>query len=155
MASIVATLPPVSAFISEFTPGAMLLAYMAAIVTFHYWKSWREDKKLSQDDRQAKREGFARQTEILMRQIGDLNAENRLLRADLLQNEQTHSEYRRQCQAETEQLRNEIVGMQQQMAGVLRKAADIAVRAARGDMDRDIASAVLQLATEAGAADRT
>lgn len=141
MTTSIATMPPLHSFVSEFTPGAAFLAYIAAIITFHYLKEWRETRKLSMEDRQARREGF-------MALVESLQDENRDLRVNLLTNEKTHDEYRRMCQQETDQLRGHVVHLEDRVAGLMRKIADIAIRAARGDIDAEMAASILQLANE-------
>lgn len=108
-----------------------------------WWlREWRETRKLSADDRLARREGYQKQVELL-------TAENRNLMADQRALREEYDRYRTMCHQETDQLRDQVVTLETRMAGMMRKMADIAVRAARGEMTPDLAAAILQLATEA------
>lgn len=104
-------------------------------------REWRETRKLSFDDRMARREGYSRQ-------VSDLTDENRALRTDqrLLREEYDH--YRRLCQAETDQLRTDMQAQANRISGMMRKITDIAVRAARGEIDPTLVTSILQLANE-------
>lgn len=93
----------------------------------------------------ARREGYAKQVEQLME-------ENRNLRGDLVAMEKLHNDYRVLCHAETDQLRSQVVSLEDQIAGLMRKLADVAVRAARGDIDANLAASILVLATDRGPA---
>lgn len=75
-------------------------------------REWRETRKLSSEDRLARREGYARQVEALL-------IENRKLRADIDAAAQMHTNYRRdtermhdayrhECQRENDDLRAEV-----------------------------------------------
>lgn len=50
---------------------------------------------------------------------------------------------------ENDQLRDEVVNLENKFAGAMRKLADIAVRAARGDIDAELAASILKIASEA------
>lgn len=86
------------------------------VVMFAGWlaREWRETRKLSADDRLARREGYAKQVE-------NLQVENRKLRGDLADQEERHTEYRHACQRETDQLRGEIRGLEDEMTGLKRR----------------------------------
>lgn len=126
----------------EFTPGAY--GIWSGVLMFAAWwlREWRETRKLSADDRLARREGYQKQVELL-------TAENRALMADQRALRSEYDQYRAMCHAETDQLRDQVVHLESRMAGMIRKMADIAVRAARGEMTPDLAASILQLATEA------
>jgi chromosome segregation ATPase len=99
---------------AEFTPGAY--GIWSGVLMFAAWwlREWRETRKLSADDRQARREGYAKQVE-------NLQGENRRLRTDLTERDRVHDEYRHACQAETDQLRQEIRGLEDQVTGLKRR----------------------------------
>jgi hypothetical protein len=126
----------------EFTPGAY--GIWSGVLMFAAWwlREWRETRKLSAEDRLARRDGYAKQVEMLM-------GENRGLRSDLAAMEKRHSDYRTLCHQETDQLRDQVVHLENKIAGLMRKLADVAVRAARGEVDASMAASILQLATEA------
>lgn len=126
----------------EFTPGAY--GVWSGVLMFAAWwlREWRETRKLSAEDRLARRDGYAKQVEMLM-------GENRNLRSDLSAVEKRHSEYRKLCHEETDQLRDQVVTLENRIAGLMRKLADVAIRAARGEIDSDMAASILRLATEA------
>jgi hypothetical protein len=85
-----------------------------SMLAVYLLREWRETRKLSAEDRLARREGYAKQVE-------NLQVENRKLRGDLIANEQLHSEYRRSCQEENDQLRAEIRGLEDDIAGLKRR----------------------------------
>lgn len=126
----------------EFTPGAY--GIWSGVLMFAAWwlREWRETRKLSSEDRLARRDGYAKQVETLM-------GENRNLRDDLVKMEKRHSDYRELCHKETDQLRDQVVHLENKIAGLMRKLADVAIRAARGDIDAGMAASILRLATEA------
>lgn len=127
---------------AEFTPGAY--GIWSGVLMFAAWwlREWRETRKLSADDRLARREGYAKQVELL-------TAENRSLMSDQRSLREEYDKYRSMCHAETDQLRDQVVLLENRIAGLMRKLADVAVRAARGEIDADMAASILQLATEA------
>lgn len=86
---------------AEFTPGAF--GIWTGVLMFAGWwlREWRETRKLSVEDRLARRDGYAKQVQSLM-------VENRLLRQDLRKLEELHDKYRKACQAETDVLRTEL-----------------------------------------------
>lgn len=104
----------ISKILAEFTPGAY--GIWTGVLMFAGWwlKEWRETRKLSLDDRNARREGYAKQ-------VAELTAENRSLRADLVAAEDRHDRYRHACQAETDQLRNDIRGLEDTITGFKRR----------------------------------
>lgn len=88
-------------------------------------REWRETRKLSLEDRLARREGYAAQVESLM-------TENRLLRQEFSNAEKAHrkeisemraehDEFRRLCHAETDQLRDDIRDLENEIAGLRRQ----------------------------------
>lgn len=137
-------LSAISAIMRDFTPGAAGIWTLVAMMGLYLIREWRETRKLSAEDRLARREGYAKQVE-------NLQAENRKLRGDIADMEQRHSDYRRLCHQETDQLRDQVVYLNNRISGLLRKLADVAIRAARGDMDADTAQLILTLAAEAAA----
>lgn len=128
-------------FAASFTPGAAGIWVLVAMAAGWLTREWRETRKLSDADKLARREGYAKQVEML-------TAENRGLMADQRALREEYDQYRRLCHAETDQLRDQVVSLENKIAGLMRKLADVAVRAARGDIDADIAASILRLATE-------
>ena len=102
--------------LETFTPGAY--GVWTGVLMFAGWwlKEWRETRKLSLDDRNARREGYAKQVE-------ELTKENRSLRADLVASEDRHAEYRKACQQETDRLRQDIRGLEDMVTGFKRQLA--------------------------------
>jgi|SRR3569833_301611 len=127
--------------VSQFTPGAAGVWTGVAMFAAYILREWRETRKLSYEDRMARREGYARQ-------VQELSDENRALRNDqrLLREEYDH--YRRICQAENDQLRTEMQMQGNRISGMMRKLADIAVHAAQGNIDAKLVASILQLASE-------
>ena len=101
-------------FLKDFTPGAYGIWTIALMVAAWLAKEWRETRKLSNDDRLARREGFAKQVE-------SLQVENRKLRSDLVDVEQRYDDYRHACQVETDGLRQQIRGLEDEVNGLRRR----------------------------------
>lgn len=107
----------------DFTPGAY--GVWTGVLMFSAWllKEWRETRKLSADDRLARREGYAKQVEMLM-------AENRRLGADLREVREEYDAHRRQCYEETDQLRRMIIDNQAEIEGYKRKVDSLSIELA-------------------------
>ena len=142
-------------FVGEITPGGAGVWTLVVMVGAYIAREWRETRKLSLDDRVARRDGYARQVEMLL-------SENRSMLLDMRTLRDEYDTHRQECQAENaairkqwqnecDQLRSEIVRLENRLSGVFRKVADIAVRTVRGDVDQHVVSSILELATEAQA----
>lgn len=129
---------------ADFTPGSY--GIWTGVLMFAAWwlREWRETRKLSADDRQARREGYAKQVE-------NLQVENRRLRADLHERDRLHDDYRHECQRETDQLRGEIRGLEDQVTGLKRRLdaqASTIGRAVLGGIDAPTSAAKFTGAAE-------
>lgn len=100
--------------LAKFSPGTIPGWALVALGLFYFFREWRETRKMSAEDRLARRDGYAKQ-------VTDLTIENRALRADLVANEKLHSDYRRDCQRETDQLRGEIRSLEDEVSGLKRR----------------------------------
>lgn len=111
-----------------FTPTAA--AGWTGVVMFATWmtREWRAERKLSLEDRQARREGYAKQVE-------NLQGENRALRSDLMATEKRHTEYRQLCEQETDQLRHELREVRDEMTGIKRQIESHGTSAAHAVAD--------------------
>lgn len=107
--------------IHEFTPGAA--GVWTGVLMFAGWwlREWRETRKLTTADRQARREGYAKQVETMQ-------TENREQREDLRKLREEYDRYRIQCQQETTQLRDMLLKAQNDIEGLRRKVADYSIR---------------------------
>lgn len=103
------------------TYGIFVLVVMGAV---YFWREWRDDRKLSSSDRLAKREGYAAQVELLM-------GENRKLLADMETLRIEYDDHRKLCYAETEQLRQMIIALQNEIEGLKRRAGNDALEILR------------------------
>lgn len=99
----------------NWSPGAYGIWVLVAMFGIYLLREWRETRKLSSADRQARREGFEHQVDVLMH-------ENRRLGEDLRALRHEYDNYRRQCLEENDQrvaeirrLENELHGLQRQM----------------------------------------
>lgn len=101
--------------------GIWTLVIMAATYSA---REWRATRKLSAEDRQARREGFTWQVENLQR-------ENRQLNADLASLRREYDDYRALCHAETDQLRKQVMTLEGDIAGLKRQRATDQVMKAR------------------------
>ena len=82
----------------------------------YFAREYRETRKLSTEDRLARREGYAKQVEGLL-------VENRRLRTDLAEFEQRHTEYRRYCEDEHDAHRKMIRDLADEVTGLKRALA--------------------------------
>ena len=114
----------IAKIIGDFTPGAY--GIWTGVLMFAGWflKEWRETRKLSADDRLARREGYAKQVEMLM-------AENRRLGDDLRGVREEYDAHRKQCYEETDQLRRMILDGQYEIAGHKRKIDTLSLELAK------------------------
>lgn len=96
------------------------------VAMFAAWwiREHRETRKMSHEDRLARRDGYAKQVELLM-------TENRNLGHDLTALRAEYNEYRRLCHAETDQLRTMVINAENLMAGLNRKVDDQSIRIAQ------------------------
>lgn len=109
---------------AEFTPGAV--GVWVGVIMFAGWilREWRETKKLSAEDRLARREGYEKQVQLL-------TAENRELAEDQRQLREEYDRYRKLCQEETDALRKHVVKLEFDLAGLRRRADTLARDLAR------------------------
>lgn len=115
---------PELSILKELTPGAYGVWVIAAMIALRYLKEWRETRKLSLDDRLARREGYAKQVE-------NLQEENRLLSTDLRDLREEYDGHRQQCFKETQSLREDLQRKEAEIVGLFRKVADLSIRLAR------------------------
>lgn len=110
--------------IADFTPGAA--GIWTGVLMFAGWlaKEWRETRKLSAEDRVARRDGYAKQVEMLMK-------ENRELGVDMRELREEYDLHRRQCQIETDQLRRMVIDLEGKLEGLNRQRASDAIELAR------------------------
>lgn len=104
----------IPSLLNGFTPGALGIWTLVVMGVAFFAREWRETRKLSADDRQARREGYAEQ-------VKSLRSENRALRKELAVDREEHTEYRRLCQAETDQLRRQVVALEDEVTGLKRE----------------------------------
>lgn len=110
--------------IADVTPGAVGTWVLVAMLAMYGLREWRETRKLSLEDRLARRDGYARQVEMLM-------DENRSLRGDLSRLHDEYDLYRKMCQEENSQLRQQIRRVEDMIAGLERRVATDAIELAR------------------------
>ena len=127
--------------LEQFTPGAYGIWTIAAMVATYLLREYRETRKLSSSDKQARREGYAQQ-------VSHLTTENRNLASDLRDLREEYDRYRRLCLQETDQLRDHVVQLENRLSGVLRKIADFTVRIGRTEIPTDLADSLHKLAEE-------
>ena len=106
--------------LSELTPGAYGVWAIALMLAGFLTKEWRETRKLSSEDRQARREGYARQVE-------ELSKENRALRTELTEEREHSAAHRKQCHVETDQLRTWVRNLEDELEGYKRKFAELSL----------------------------
>lgn len=106
------------------TPGGVGIWLVVIMVAGWMLKEWREYRKLSIEDRNARREGYAHQVEALMK-------ENREQREDMRKLREEYDHHRKICQAETDQLREMIVNLESELQGLKRRVATDAIEILR------------------------
>lgn len=130
--------------VSGITTGSASGWLLVLLAVIYINRDRREDRKLSAGDREALRAGFAQE-------VADLRKENREQRDEMQAIRHAADDARKLCQAENDQLRDEIVLLEQRFSGVMRKMADLAVRASRGEVDPGMVDLILTFAQESGA----
>lgn len=126
------------AALQDMTPGAWGIWIFGTIISAGWllkalgeWRAWR---KLSLEEKQANREGFTAQVQLLAgqvkEQLGRLSALQK--RYDKLQGD--HDAYRESCRLETDQLRDQIVALEREIDGLKRQRATASVAAVH-DLD--------------------
>ena len=106
------------------TPGGVGIWVLVMLAATYLFREWREYRKLSIEDRNARREGYAKQIEDLMR-------ENREQREDMRKLREEYDVHRRICQQETDQLREMIVKLEDEVQGLKRRVATDAIEILR------------------------
>lgn len=117
------------AWLKDWPPQAYGIWTLVVMAIVYAAREYRETRKLSSSDRQARREGFTWQVENLQR-------ENRGLQLDLTSLRREYDEYRRLCHDETDQLRMQVISLEGEVAGMKRQRATDAVYSARKDGDK-------------------
>lgn len=119
------------AFSKEVTLGGIGIWVLIFMLGIYALREWRDTRKLSVEERQANREGFSRQVELLMGECAALRQWGANLGEQLHALRQEYDEHRRLCFNETDQLRQHIVDLENEIAGMKRERAQQAVSAAR------------------------
>lgn len=114
-------MPELVKILETFTPGAY--GIWAGVLMFAAWwlREWRETRKLSLEDRVARREGYAKELEGARTEIRNLGGDLRTLRSE-------YDNYRVLCHAETDQLRKMAMIAETEIEGLKRKLDDYAIR---------------------------
>jgi DNA repair exonuclease SbcCD ATPase subunit len=110
---------------AQLTPGAIGIWVLVIVGLAHLFREWRLTRKLSLDDRIARRDGYAAQ-------VTSLTAENRSLRTEMDERDVRHADrcraleekydnYRQLCEATEEQHRGEILRLMDEGAGFKRR----------------------------------
>lgn len=100
----------------EFTPSTYGIWSLVAMFSIYLIREWRETRKLSAEDRLARRDGYQKQVELLTR-------EYRSALGDLATLRKEYDEHRRLCQVETDQLRKMVIALEGEIAGLKRQDA--------------------------------
>lgn len=113
-----------AAILRDFTPGAAGVWTIALMVAGWMLREYRETRKMTAEDRLARRDGYAKQVELLTK-------ENRALAGDLANLRAEYDKYRRICQTETDQLRGMIIDLERAQLGTVRNVAVESIEIAR------------------------
>lgn len=111
--------------LKDFTPGAYGVWTGVLMLAAWFAKEWRETRKLSAEDRQARREGYAAQLENLQQENRSLYEDQRKLRKE-------YDDYRHFCQMETDSLREMLIAVQGELAGYKRRVDTLSLVVANG-----------------------
>lgn len=98
----------------DWAPQAYGIWTLVLMAIAYFAREWRETRKLSADDRQARREGFTWQVE-------NLQTENRELRRELNDTNKEFTDYRRLCEDENGQLRKDLRHLEDKYTGLERR----------------------------------
>lgn len=109
----------------DWAPQAYGIWTLVLMAIVYFAREYRETRKLSSADRQARREGFTWQVENLQR-------ENRDLQTDLTALRREYDAYRKLCHEETDQLRDQVLSLENEVAGLKRQRTTAAVYDIRG-----------------------
>lgn len=109
---------------TNWTPSAVGIWILIFMFCVYALREYRETRKLSSADRQARREGYETQVQLL-------TGENRALASDLSQLRVEYDQYRRDCHAENDALRNMIIRLENEVAGFKRRADTLSIEIAK------------------------
>lgn len=118
-------MPPLSGLFQNWTAGATGVWTGVLMLAAYILNQMRLDRKLSADDRIARREGYEKQVQML-------TAENRLLGEDQRSLREEYDNYRRLCKLETDQLRAMVMALEREVEGLKRQRAVDTIHEARG-----------------------
>tara|TARA_Y100001968_G_C19347626_1_gene712927 strand:- start:439 stop:819 length:381 start_codon:yes stop_codon:yes gene_type:complete len=119
-------------------PGALGVWALVIIGAVYFIKEWRENRKLSSEDKLALRDGYAHQVQMLM-------AENRSLGKDQSELREEYKKYRTACQEETDDLRNQIFALQAMVEETRRENSILKSLLAEYKPDSEITTLLVQL----------
>lgn len=122
---------PLLAYSKEITVGGIGIWIVVFMLAIYGLREWRDTRKLSVEERQANREGFSKQVELLMGECAALRQWGANLGEQLHGLRQEYDEHRRLCFDETDQLRKHIVELENEVAGMKRARAQESVSVAR------------------------
>lgn len=122
------------AFIAQITPGGVGIWTGVAMLAAWMLREWRENRKLSDADKQARRQGYEKE-------VAELRTLNRELRADMAKAREEaearekaareeHDRYRALCQQETDALRAKMLHLEFENAGMKRRLDTMALEMA-------------------------
>lgn len=111
-------------FLSKFTPGTYGVWMLVLMAAAHFAREWRLTRKLTSEERQARREGWTAQVEMLQRECRERAEDTRRLRGE-------YDEYRKLCQVETDQLRDMLQRQEDEISGLKRKHSELSLEMSR------------------------
>jgi predicted nucleic acid-binding Zn-ribbon protein len=100
--------------LKAWAPQAYGIWTLVLIAALYFVREWRETRKMSSADRLARREGYAHQVQVLLKENRDLGSDMRELREE-------YDDYRRLCREETDQLRTQIRLLEDELQGLKRR----------------------------------
>lgn len=118
-------------------PGTIGVWTLVLIGLIYFFREWRESRKLSAEDKLARRDGYAKQVEMLM-------AENRSLAKDQVELREEYKYYRKACQEETDELRIEIFNLRSSVEEYRRRNGILMALLAQFKPNEDITALLLE-----------
>lgn len=121
----------VTKVIAGLTPGGVGIWFLVVMIGIYLIREWRETRKLSLEDRIARRDGYARQVEVLLKENREQRDDMREHRDEMRLLREEYDAHRRQCQLETDQLRHMVIELEGKVEGLNRRVATDAIELAK------------------------
>jgi len=95
----------IARLMSTLTVGGAGIWTLVIMALAYFAREWRENRKLSADEKMARREGYEAQLNRFQQHLDASRAQNHALDDELREMRAEHTAYRRACERETDELR--------------------------------------------------